>query len=314
LNKSFLFNSFGHWQVHQFIVDGWACGPLKKKNWIAFVMTNIYYVDGKYVSADQAVIPVDDLAIVRGIGVFDLLRTYNGKPIFIKEHVQRLYQSALAINLDLPWSQEEICRVVQTTLDQNNLGEANARIIVTGGSSSDFITPEGNPRLIVLVTPLPRLPAWWRTKGVNVITLREKRKFPGAKSIDYLAATMALRKAKQKDAIEAIYLDDQGRALEGTTSNLFLFCNDTLVTPGSGMLSGITRKVILEITKAAFAIEIRDVQIKELLSASEVFITGTNKGLVPVVRIDDVVIGDGRPGEKTVEVMTLLEQHYEHIN
>jgi branched-chain amino acid aminotransferase len=291
-------------------------GPIerqKKIHEINFVMTNIYHVDGKYVPADQAVIPVDDLAIVRGIGVFDLLRTYNGKPFFTKEHVQRLYQSASEINLDLPWSQEEICRRVQTTLDRNNLEEANARIIVTGGSSSDFMTPEGKPRLIILVTPLPRLPVWWQTKGVKVITIQEKRHLPRAKSIDYLTAAIALHKAKQEDAIEAIYLDDEGRALEGTTSNLFLFSNDTLVTPGSGMLSGITRKVVLEITKANFSIEIRDVQINELLSAPEVFITGTNKGLVPVVRIDDAIIGDGRPGEKTIEVMALLEQYHEQI-
>ncbi len=276
-------------------------------------MTHIYYVDGKYVPSDEAVIPVDDLAIVRGIGVFDLLRTYNGKPYFLKEHVQRLYNSALEINLDLPWSQDDICQVVQKTLDRNNLDEANARIIVTGGSSSDFMTPEGKPRLLVLVTPLPKLPQWWQTKGVKVITTQEKRKFPGAKSIDYLAAAIALRKAERKDAIEAIYLDDEGRALEGTTSNLFIFSNDSLVTPGSGILSGITRKVVLKISQTNFPIEVRDIYVNELLAAQEVFITGTNKGLVPVVRIDDAVIGEGRPGARTLKIMALLEQYNDKI-
>ena len=276
-------------------------------------MTNIYYVDGNYVPADQAVIPVDDLAIVRGIGVFDLLRTYNGKPYFLKEHVQRLYHSAIEINLDLPWSQEEICRIVQETLDLNTLDEANARIIVTGGSSSDYMTPKGKPRLLVLVTPLPKLPRWWHTKGVKVITIQEKRNFPGAKSIDYLPAAIALGKAQKEDAIEALYLDNEGRALEGTTSNLFVFINDNLVTPGSGILSGITRKVVLGISQAHFPVEIRDVYKDELLTAQEVFITGTNKGLVPVVRIDDVTIGNGRPGYRTLKIMALLEKHTEHI-
>ncbi|MGD9246742.1 MAG: aminotransferase class IV [Desulfobacteraceae bacterium] len=276
-------------------------------------MTNIYYVDGNYVPADQAVIPVDDLAIVRGIGVFDLLRTYNGKPYFLKEHVQRLYHSALEINLDLPWSQEQICRIVQETLDRNTLDEANARIIVTGGSSSDFMIPKGNPRLLVLVTPLPKLPRWWQSKGVKVITIQDNRNFPGAKSIDYLPATIALRKAEKEDAIEALYLDNEGRVLEGTTSNYFVFINDKLVTPGRGILSGITRKVVLGISRAHFATEIRDVYIDELLSAQEVFITGTNKGLVPVIRIDDATIGNGRPGSRTLEVIALLEKHTENF-
>ena len=113
---------------------------------------NIYYVDGKFVPADQAVIPVDDLAIWRGIGVFDLLRTLSGRPLFLKEHVERLENSAREINLNLPWSQEQICRIVLDTLARNTVDEANIRIIVTGGSSPDFMTPAGKPRLIVLVT------------------------------------------------------------------------------------------------------------------------------------------------------------------
>lgn len=272
-------------------------------------MTNIYYVDGKYVPADQAMIPVDDLAIVRGIGVFDLVRTYNGKPRFLKEHIQRLYHSARQISLDMPWSQQEVCTVVLETLDRNKLDEANARIVVTGGSSPDFMTPQGKPRLLVLVTPLSRLPRWWQTKGVKVITIEANRNFPGAKSIDYQPATIALRKARAEDAVEAIYLDGQGRALEGTTSNLFVVINNRLVTPGRGILHGITRKVVLAIAQDHYPIDIRDVYKDELLTSQEVFITGTNKGLVPVVRIDDVVIGDGRPGSRTVHLMDLLDKY-----
>ncbi|MGD9364728.1 MAG: aminotransferase class IV [Desulfobacteraceae bacterium] len=270
-------------------------------------MANIYYVDGKYVPADQAVIPVDDLAIVRGIGVFDLLRTYNGKPYFLKEHVARLYHSAQEINLEMPWSQAEICSVVLETLDRNDLDEANARIIVTGGSSPDFMTPAGRPRLLVLVTPLPKLPEWWLTRGVKVITVQVKRNFPGAKSIDYLPAAVALRRAHAKDAIEAIYLDEQGHALEGTTSNVFMFMDDRLVTPGSHILSGITRKVVLSIARDHYPIEVRAVRREELLAAQEVFITGTNKGLVPVVQIDESIIGNGRPGPMTRNLMNLME-------
>lgn len=269
---------------------------------------NIYYVDGNFVPADEARIPVDDLAILRGIGVFDLLRTYNGKPLLLKEHVDRLCHSARQINMEIPWSHGQICAIVRETLSRNQVQEANVRIVVTGGSSPDFMTPVGKPRLLVLVTPLIGLPRWWYEDGVKVITIGSARQMPDAKSIDYLPAAMALRQAQAQDAIEAIYLDSDGNALEGTTSNLFALCGDTLVTPGRGILSGITRKAVLEISRDLYAVEIRDVSRQELLQASEVFLTGTNKGLVPVVQVDDAIIGDGRPGPVTGNIMRALEQ------
>ena len=270
---------------------------------------NIYYVDGKFVPADQATLPVDDLAIVRGIGVFDLLRTYHGKPYFLKEHVTRLLQSARKIKLDLPWSHEQICRVALETLSRNTLAEANIRIIVTGGSSPDFITPAGNPRLLVLVTPLPKLPDSWYLQGVDVITLNVRRDNPDAKSINYLPAALALQDARSKGAVEVLYVDDEDNVLEGAISNLFAFIDDKLVTPGQGILSGITRKVILEIAAEYYPIEIRNLPRRELLTAQEAFLTGTNKGLVPVVRIDRTSIGQGVPGKRTRHVMTLLDRY-----
>lgn len=273
-----------------------------------FVMP-IYHVDGKFVPAAQAVIPVDDLAVIRGIGVFDLLRTYDGKPLFLKEHVTRLIASAAQINLELPWSHDHICQVALETLARNDLEEANIRIIVTGGSSHDFITPQGKPRLLVLVTPLPRLPEWWFQKGIKVVTVLTERRIPGAKSIDYIPAAMALKQAKAQDAVEAIYVDRSGRALEGTTCNLFAVIEGKLVTPDSGILSGITRKVVLDIAREILPVVPRDLPLTELLSAGEVFITGTSKGLVPVVQVDGTTIADGKPGPQTLRIMKALADH-----
>jgi branched-chain amino acid aminotransferase len=270
---------------------------------------NIYYVDGKFAPADQAMIPVDDLALIRGIGVFDLLRTYHGKPYFLKEHVNRLLESARRIDFEVPWDCDEICRVALETLSRNNLDEANIRIIVTGGSSADFMSLGGKPRLLVLVTPLPKLPARWYREGIKVITRKIRRSNPGAKSINYLPAAMALRQAQAQGAVEVLYLDDLGNVLEGTTSNVFAFLQGRLVTPEHGIVSGITRKVVLQIAARYYPIERRVLQRQELLESQEVFITGTNKGLVPVVRVDDIVIGNGRPGPETRRMMNLLETH-----
>ncbi len=271
----------------------------------------IYYIDGDYVPAEKAVIPVDDLAILRGIGVFDLLRTYDGKPYFLDAHIDRLEASAQKIGLTLPWSHGDIANVVKQTLAKNHIPEANIRIVVTGGSSTDFMNPSGSPRLLVLVSPVPRLPDHWYTKGVNIISWEVERPIPGAKSIDYISASLALKKAAAEDAVEALYIDRNGLALECTTSNIFAFVDDKLVTPGRGILSGVTRKVVLKMAQEMFPVDVRDISRTELMAADEVFITGTGKGLVPVVQVDGRAIADGRPGPRTRQLMAEMKRHTE---
>lgn len=269
-----------------------------------------YYIDGEFVPENKAFIPVDDLAVLRGFGVCDLMRTYNGKPYFLNEHIKRLENSAKEIGLELPWSCDDMVKIVLETLKKNKtINEANIRIVITGGSSPDFITPHGNPRLLVLVTQIPELPASWYEKGVKVITLPIERDIPGAKSISYIPATMALKKAKKENAVEALYVDRHGFVRECATSNFFAFINGSLVTPDRDVLKGITRQVVLDISKDLFDIELRQLPLDEVLNADEVFITGTNKGVVPVVMIDDTIIGNGRPGKNTAGVIKALNDH-----
>ena len=267
-----------------------------------------YYVDGLFVPASEALIPVDDLAIMRGFGVFDLLRTLNGKPLFLKEHINRLKASARQIGIELPWTSQKLIDIVMQTLQHNSFEESNIRIVVTGGSSQDFITPQGKPRLLVLVTRAPELPQWWYTEGVKIITVHSERSIPGAKSIDYVTATIALKRARDQNAIEAVYVDRNGCVREGTTSNLFAFYAETLVTPDKDILSGITRKAVLELAAKSFSVDFRDLRLNDLLTADEVFITGTNKMIVPVVRIDDSIIGNRRPGKHTQKLMGALTE------
>ena len=272
-------------------------------------MTDTYYIDGEFVKADQAAIPVDDLAILRGFGVFDFLRTYAGKPVFLNDHVARLQHSASQIGLDMPWSSSQIIELVLKTLACNSHEESNIRIVVTGGSSPDFITPSDQPRLLILITALMKAPEWWYRRGVKIITLHARRSFPGAKSIDYIPATVALKTARQNDAIEAVSLDQADHVLEGTTSNIFAVIGNQLVTPDKGILSGVTRKNIIQLAGERYDIEIRRINRSELLSASEIFITSTNKGVVPVVAVDQALIGNGDPGDCTRDMMNAFEAH-----
>ncbi len=270
---------------------------------------SIYFVDGQFVPAEQAVIPVDDLSIMRGVGVFDFMRTFNGKPHFLEEHVARLENSAHEIGLELPWSQTEIIGIVKETLAKNQLQDANIRIVITGGSSPDFITPQDSPRLLVLVTPVTQPPPEWYTQGVKIITVCSRRHLPEAKSIDYIRATMALRDAKKAGAVEAIYLDRKRFVLEGTTSNIFAVIAGKLVTPGHNILLGITRKAVLAIGEPLMECRIGDISLDALYQAEEVFITGSGKGLVPVVQVDDHTIGSGHPGPKTKMLLQALANH-----
>lgn len=264
---------------------------------------DIYCVDGKFLPADEAVIPVTDLAVLRGLGAFDFMRTYSGKPFCMRAHLERLEASARKIGLGFPWSKEELAQIVMETLSRNSHQESNIRIIVTGGSSPDFMTHQGNPRLIIMVSRLPEMPQTWYGNGIKIITMIAERPVSGAKSTNYLQATIALENARKQNAQECLYVVPQGIALEGTTSNVFAILENTIVTPGRGILPGVTRQAILDMAKSHFSVQIRDVFLSELTEADEVFISGTNKGIVPVVKINDSVIKDGKPGSKTLWLM-----------
>jgi branched-chain amino acid aminotransferase len=267
-------------------------------------MTDIYYVDGDFVPADQAMLPIGDLAVLRGYGVFDFLRTYGGKPFFLKAHIKRLIHSAEGILMSPPWSMEQIYEIVMDTLGRNEHPESNIRILITGGETEDNIMPVGKPRLMVMVTPVQRFPDSWYNQGVKIITFPVERLFPEAKSINYIPAIVGLHQARKENAVEAVYKDRYENIKEGTTSNIFLFIDDRLVTPEKQqVLPGITRQVILNIAEGHFEVDFRNVSYEEAKNAQEVFLSASNKEILPVVNIDGFSIGDGRPGKRVMNVM-----------
>ncbi|MDM8537812.1 aminotransferase class IV [Desulfobacterales bacterium HSG17] len=271
---------------------------------------NIFYIDGEFAPEDRAVISVNDLGLLRGYGVFDFLRTYNRKPFYLKEHIERFECSAKLIGLSLPCTKKDIFDIVNETLAKNeNLEEANIRILLTGGMSTDSITPLNKPRLIVMVTSATIFSEQLYKNGVAIITTHDERYIPGSKSINYIPGILALNRANQQDAIESVYIDRLGRVLEGTTSNLFAFIGNKLVTPGISILPGITRQVVLKLAEKEFDIEIRDVYKDEIRIMDEVFITSSNKEIMPVVRVDEVVISNGKPSEQTWRIMKMFEQY-----
>lgn len=271
-------------------------------------MTSIYYIDGEYVRDDDATLPADDLAILRGYGVFDYMRTYGGKPFHLDAHLKRLQRSADLIGLDLPMPVDRIHDITLETLARNGHEEASVRIVVTGGTSEDNITPNGGARLLVMATPFRPYPVQWYRDGVKVITNSTDRYLPEAKTLNYIPAIIALNKARQAGAVDAIYIDGQGRALEGTTTNLFAFFGDRLVTAGSGILRGITRQAVIDLAGAHFQVEETDIPLADLLKADEMFLSSSNKEICPIRQVDDTLIGSGEPGPNTRRLMAEFKQ------
>ena len=267
---------------------------------------DMYYVDGTFVPANQAVISVNDLALLRGYGVFDFLRTYNGVPFLLDAHIDRLRRSAELIDIRFPWSNVELNDIVMETLSRNRYPESNIRMLVTGGDSMDGLIPTGKSKLIVMVLPLKRpSPALYET-GVKLTTSRIQRLFPGAKSTNYIAGIRAMAAARKAGAVESLYIGRGNQVLECVTSNFFGFSGDTLLTPESDILPGITRHLVLDLAGGVFKTEIREMNLDELKDLDEAFITSSNKEVLPVVQVDDLQIGAGFPGRNTRRLMEMF--------
>ena len=273
-----------------------------------WVSMDIYYIDGEFLPSDKAFISVNDLALLRGYGVFDFLRTYNKTPFFLDEHLIRLRRSAELIDISLPWNNRELSGIVQETLKHNGYPESSIKILVTGGDSLDGLIPIGKSRLLVMVSPLSPPDTSMYESGVSLTTSRIPRLFPGAKSTNYIAGIRAIAAARRAGAAESLYVGRKNQVLECVTSNFFGFKGDTLVTPESDILPGITRKVVLDLVADVFTIEAREMHLDELTLLDEAFITSSTKEVMPVVRVDDMVIGGGGPGKNTLRLMELFSE------
>jgi branched-chain amino acid aminotransferase len=266
----------------------------------------LWYVDGRWLHPNEATISLNDVAVLRGYSAFEALRTYDRRPFHLHDHVERLYHSAALIELHLPYARKFIDDLVYEVIERNPYRHAAIRLLVTGGESEDGVIPMGKPVLAVMITPLGERDMERFAKGVKLITSYLQRSMPEAKTSNYVAAIRALKEAARRDASDALFVNEHDHVLEGTRSNFFVFRGDTLVTPGVGVLLGVTRKVVLDLAEGRFPIEERPILLNELSEVDEAFITSSSKEITPVVRIDDVVIGDGKPGPRTYE----LEQRF----
>ena len=266
----------------------------------------LWYINGRWVHPNEGTISINDVAVLRGYSAFESLRTYDRRPFHLDEHLSRLYRSAKMIELDILYTSEYISDIIHEIIERNSYKHASIRILVTGGETEDGILPSGNPVLAVLITQLGERDMERFAKGYKVITSRLQRVSPEAKTTNYIEAVRSLKEAARRDAVDALFVNEQGHVLEGTRSNFFVFRGDTLVTPRAGVLIGVTRNTVLELAHGIFPIEERPISFDELTHIDEAFITSSSKEITPVIQIDDIVVSGGKPGPRTIA----LEQRF----
>jgi len=274
-------------------------------------MIRYCYFNGKIVPENKAGVSVRDMAVLRGYGMFEFLRTYDGRLFHFEDHIKRFRNSARMMGLRAPLSDKEIKLVLERLVLKNKFKEAALRLVLSGGRTIDGMRYNRlEPTFFILADEFKPLPDAFFKRGVAVVTHEYQREMPGAKTTNYLVAAREHNNGKNKNgrALEILYTKD-GKALECTTSNFFIFKGGTLVTTEKNVLKGVTRKIALKLARPRFKIEERDIKTSEFKEATEAFLTATNKEIVPIVKIDGQKISDGKVGKNTKIMIGMFKEY-----
>lgn len=261
---------------------------------------NYAFVNGQLVEAGHASIGIQDMAIQRGYGIFDYFKVMQGRPVFLDDHLDRFFGSALQLRLAISASRENLTALINELIQQNHWQEAGIRLTLTGGYAPDGYSVY-EPNLIIAGQSL-QLPVTISPVGLKLITHEHIRQLPQVKSIDYLMAVWLQDKVKAAGADEVLY-HQQGWISECPRANIFIVNSEgVLITPKIGALYGITRKKVLELAVQSMKVEERPVHLDELQTAREAFITSTTKHILPIHQIDGRMVGEGKNGPVAISL------------
>ncbi len=268
-----------------------------------------FYQNGTWLDQDQMQIPADDLGLQRGFGLFETLRARWNTLFYPERYAARLVTGADLIGLPLELDQTRLVAIWQEAVSRNRLSESHVKVMLTGGSSTSLLQ-EQPPRLIVLVHELTHYPQALYQRGASLKTSRLERTMPALKSLSYLPSVVAWRAAQTRGDHEGLFISPTNAVLEATTANIFAVINDRLITPAADILLGTTRELVLDLARQhGIRCEERTLMLEELLAATEVFLTSTVRTIMPVVKIDDQLIGSGQIGALTNQVSKLFSDH-----
>ena len=276
------------------------------------------FLDGKFVPESEAKVSVFDHGLLYGDGIFEGIRFYNGRVFRLEEHIDRLWDSARSICLEIPMSKREMTEALLETIRQNDLRDGYIRQIVTRGVGNLGLNPTQckKPSVIIIVAQIALYPEAVYQNGLTVVTCATRRTNPASlnpavKSLNYLNNVMARIEANLAGADEALMLNDAGNVAECTADNVFIIKRGQIFTPPitAGALRGITRSVVFEIA-AELGIKISEVDITrhDVFIADECFLTGTAAEVIPVIKADGRSIGDGKPGPITARTIARFRE------
>ncbi len=276
------------------------------------------YIDGKFYSEANAKVSVFDHGLLYGDGIFEGIRFYNGRVFRLEEHLERLWDSARSICLEIPMTRQEMNEALLETIRQNDLRDGYIRLIVTRGVGNLGLNPEQckNPSVIIIAATIALYHQDFYRKGLNIITVATRRSNPASlnpavKSLNYLNNVMARIEANLAGADEALMLNDAGNIAECTADNVFIIKHGQIFTPPitAGALRGITRSIVFDIA-AEFDLKVMEADFTrhDIFVADECFLTGTAAEIVPVVKADGRPIGNGKPGPITTRIMARFRE------
>lgn len=277
------------------------------------------YINGKLLPKEEATVSVYDHGLLYGDGVFEGIRVYSSKVFLIQEHVDRLYESALAIRLTIPMTKAEMTKALNDTVAANGIVDGYVRLVVTRGAGSLGldIRKTSDPQVIIIADSITLYPAEMYENGLNLVTAATIRNHPAAlspriKSLNYLNNILAKIEGTDQGCVEALMLNHKGDVAECTGDNIFIVKDKVLRTPStdSGILKGITRDVVLKIAReAGYQTEETTLQRHDIFVADECFLTGSAAELIPVVKLDGRPIGTGKPGPVTHDLLKRFQEY-----
>ncbi|WP_126972756.1 aminotransferase class IV [Gynurincola endophyticus] len=270
------------------------------------------YIIDKIVPYTDSTIHISDLALQRGYGIFDFFRVRNKKPLFLEDHLDRFYASAGKMLLQSPVDRNELTDIIITLVEKNNLSDAGVKVLLTGGYAEDGYTIT-QPNLIVVVQPFKYPSEQQLQSGVKIITVNFRKELPDIKTINYQKAIMMTPAVKAANAVDLVYHHD-GIISELPRCNFFIVTQeDVIKTPDQQILLGVTRKKVLQLARKKYKVEECSITLNDVYNAKEAFFTSSTKRIVPVVKVDDYMIGSGKPGKITLDLLSGLIQHEDEV-
>jgi branched-chain amino acid aminotransferase len=276
------------------------------------------YIDGNFHDQAEAKISVFDHGLLYGDGVFEGIRFYNDRVFRLEEHIDRLWDSARAIALDIPMSKSELVAATLETIRQNDLHDGYIRLLVTRGVGSLGLSPDTcrRPSIIIIAATIALYPEELYQKGLTMVTCSTRRTPPAAlsprvKSLNYLSNILGKLEAQNAGAGEGLMLNEQGYVSECTGDNIFIVKKGEISTPhlSSGILAGVTRAVVFELAaKLGIRALERELIRHDIYTADECFLTGTAAEVIPAVQLDRRLIGNGQPGPITLQLIETFRE------